>query len=130
MKVPNEVTSLQLSKRLRELDVKQGYSLFYWDDSKEDPRLLYYKEINEMHEKFHSAIWDYFSAFTASELLDLLPEVIKLPEVFYITMDCDKHIYYENHDKTKEIYASEDIDTPIESMAKMLIHLIENGLMK
>ena len=72
MNLESQVTSLELSKKLHELGVKQE-SLFYW-----------YKDNNEWlldyNERLLIEFRENYSAFTASELLELLPHRITIKE--------------------------------------------------
>lgn len=73
MKLENQVCSLDLSKQLKELGIKQK-SLFYWI-KEEEPYIWYNSNNHPMKvEKF------YFSAFLATELLELLPSRISTIE--------------------------------------------------
>ena len=71
MELQNQVTSLELSKRLKELNVKQE-SLFYWvktvvDGNENWDLRMSKKESLELHLQ-GKLISEYYSAFTASEL--------------------------------------------------------------
>ena len=119
------VTSLELSKRLKELGVKQE-SLFYWINFEENrPEVCYFRETNFTNT--HK-----ISAFLASELGEMLP--------YYIEYDSDKpgdQIYgqmefakcadgewwicYFNGPTQKE-------KSMADTLGKMLIHLIEKDL--
>jgi len=157
MKLEDQVTCLELSRKLRELDIKQGYTMFYWDDSKDTPRLLYYKEIKEMHEKFQGAICDYYSAFTASELFQILPNCVATSEndpfnnyrlaiwkflhienplelrMVYncaINYECDTHLATDNAWDRKYLIKNIWDKNPANAFAKMLIYLIEQKLIE
>lgn len=154
MKLEDQVCSLKYAKRLKELGVKQK-SLFYWVSSRWD------KTGNKRH-RIHEGIPEYAkgemgekynfleinSAFTASELGEMLPEKLihiengnsgKKYEVeleFYTNF---KECWYENEDKTcpcgcgtffnKSLYIGED-KTEVNARTKMLIYLLENKLIK
>src|SRR5271157_5159686 len=64
MNLEKQVTSLELSKKLKELGIKQ-HSIFWWNQN----------EIccSEPSENYNGEYW---SAFTTAELLDLLPHNI------------------------------------------------------
>jgi len=120
MKLEKQVCSLELAKRLKELKIKQE-SLFQWCDISGKAWLYYGKIINSPEMRC--------SAFTVAELGELLPDFIKTREEnYFITMDCDKHICYENMEKTSEIHFMDNFDkfTEADARAKMLIYLIEN----
>ena len=78
MKLEDQVCSLELAKKLKELGVKQE-SLFYWFDS---DLLDIHKEIIKVHfnvpfkkrlQASQTSYCRYVSTFTASELGELLP---------------------------------------------------------
>lgn len=124
MNIEDQVCSLELAKRLKELGVEQK-SYFAYEERENG-----YLEI--FHSKATSCANKYYSAFTVAELGEILPSTIKKnTNLFYITMDCDKCPYYEDMPKTKEIYSEmgEENDTEADARAKMLIYLIENGLL-
>lgn len=127
-----QVVSLEISKQLRALDVGHGKSIFYWDDSKDNPRLLFYKELNAMHDNFKASEWDYYSAFTVAELGEMLPASIVYDD-FDLILGIAKIV-----NEWITIYYEEDSPAPIDfrastladSMGLMLIYLIENGHVK
>jgi hypothetical protein len=126
-----QVVSLELARRLHELEVKQE-SLFYWRDRN------YIENKEEGYELIYSpgtfnecsvTIYDYYSAFTASELLKMLPSSINdwicriesnngLWEIKYCDHHGEKLFWICNHTNI------------INALAKMLIHLIEQGIVK
>lgn len=75
MKLEQQTTNLELSRKLKELGVKQT-SLFYWN------RVHPFGE-NDWEVGLHSPSinsiksGDAYSSFTASELGELLPEIVK-----------------------------------------------------
>src|SRR5260221_4495003 len=73
MDIEKQVCSLELAKRLKELKVKQK-SLFYWI-REDDPYIWYNNNNHPMYcEKF------YYSAFTPSELSELLPNRVSITD--------------------------------------------------
>lgn len=124
------VCSLELSKRLKELGVKQE-SYFYWWQCEEyycsDEKCKYRHGGIETSEADNL---ENYSAFTASELGELLP--IKLNEKYLLQRRCARNgwwIYYSNCNKEddKNAYWSAN---EANARAKMLIHLLENNLME
>lgn len=132
MELEKQVTSLEISKRLKELGVKQE-SLFYWVENFRGIQLSGKDNVNiewSIHPSSNIGNW---SAFTVSELGEMLPSGFKFKsKSFYIAMDCDKNIFYEDMPKTEEIYSGQgdSEDTEANSRAKMLIYLIENKLIE
>jgi len=148
MKLEDQVIDLSYAQRLNKLGVLQ-YSLFYWYRIEyklrlEIDELTGVETKTEIEYKFvvanptttyvdHDGAW---SAFTVSELLDLLPKKIKLedeeedlPLVMRYTEDDNIgwDVYYKFNYYTfmDEFFH----DTKLENaLAKMLIHLIENKL--
>jgi hypothetical protein len=132
MNIEDQVTSLELSKRLYELEVKQdGFFSWYYQKHDEENNFYYGKDgYFEIYYgvQFPSKGYLYYSAFTASELLELLPREIDddigfLQELILIK----RNQYY-----CVEYYTYNEIDqidkNPSNALAKMLIHLIENNL--
>lgn len=128
MKIEDQVVSLKLSKKLKELGVNQE-SLFYWVYDKD----LYYhgKKTNLFHvqllNKEMNKLYDEsYSAFTTEELIKMIPKHLTFiidfdpPGIFTIR-------FWENeYDHAIEI-SNESLTNLI---AKMIIYLIENNLYK
>lgn len=149
MNLETQVLSLELSKRLNELGIKQK-TLFTWQigaDEKPVLNISFMGEINSID----------YSAFTAGELLQILPYHIlsKEPEPFnsyrlYISgsvivknPECidpvRTHIVtYRNdtYDMSKSICENEKFlyrfydENSANALGKMLIFLYENGLLQ
>lgn len=113
------VTSLELSKKLKELGVKQE-SEFYW--SKEG------SVFNPINPKYNMHVL--CSAFLASELGEILPENFGDGEYLYDIHFAKvlKKWYATGHDTTKKHYIHFTADTDANARAKMLIYLIEQKL--
>lgn len=109
MKLEEQVVSLELSKKLRELGVKQE-SLFYWKIEEDEPYIVMH---NSRYKIGHT-----ISAFTVAELGEMLPEKV-----------CWRG--YTNYDGKWSFEFGDfkaQSETEAESRAKMLIYLIENNL--
>jgi hypothetical protein len=125
MNLEKQVTSLDLSKHLKELGVNQE-SLFYWrvnhDGFEDDKKIIFSPGV------FHNnavTLNIFYSAFTASELLEMLPmwsDLAKRDKNDYIARVFDKS--YD--EKSYHSFA----ETASDSFAKMIIHLIENKLIE
>ncbi len=76
MNIEMQVTNLSISKRLKELDIKQK-SLFYWIRAETDKNIEAYglTYISLMFDKKEN-FKEINSAFTASELIDMLPHMV------------------------------------------------------
>jgi hypothetical protein len=154
MELSKQVVSLELSKKLKELGVKQE-SAFNWCNK-------VFKRVSE-----GEITIDYYliygqdgwvsdvliSAFTAAELGNLLPARIDIQNdltkweislreelgnpmtdpAWLGLMKTDKpekreHLWNCNYGEDGESYIEESADTLADAMAKMLIYLIENNL--
>jgi len=132
MNLESQVTSLELSKKLKELGVKQE-SLFYWERCShfgvnnnfsiiyEPTHDLITYEFGDCH-CIHSSHEYTYSAFTASELLELLPLFSgSIPNI--IKTEKYTSSYFNQEIK----FNDENLSN---SLAKMLIHLTENKLIE
>lgn len=128
MKLEDQVCSLELAKRLKELLVKQASAFYWlnvhWEEGRE-PRWCLLKS-EELNGERWRELKVGFSAFTVAELFDLLPCQVTvnkyLSKGVSIRFDCVEHISIEN-------YAIHDDRLP-DCMTKMLIHLIGGGFVK
>lgn len=122
----NHVTNLELSKKLKELGVKQR-STFYWH--KNIGNQFYIKRMLIHTVNVKSDI----SAFTASELGEILPKrLIGDHPLWYLTIHCNDNYYnvgYETFNgKIEKDFEARDKNMT-NAMAKMLIYLIEQKLL-
>ncbi len=126
MTLEQQVCSLELAKRLKELGVKQE-SLFYWSEQlrkviSREQFLSYepYDFEKLQDDSFREAVDRTYSAFTVAELGEMLGSRI------------NSITYYSNLKKycwekeTKPVYVNSD--TEADARAKMLIYLLENKL--
>jgi len=117
-----KTTSLQLSKRLKELGVKQD-SYFWYKVGKSTGKhnLLTEKEFNGTD----TAFFNYYSAFTAEELIDLLPQGYVAGNTFFREAE-QEYICFKRGSKITDkcIYS----DTLTNAMAEMVIFLKTNNL--
>ena len=154
MELESQVTSLDLSKKLNELGIKQD-SLFCYQPIKDEMPSIWPRKFN-LNEFAHPSNDERLAAFTAHELGEILPNRITTKEnepfnsftiIFkkFISVDEDLNrannwiINYECDSTeinginawlcrklTKSIYDPNLAN----AMAKIIIFLIENGLMK
>lgn len=157
MNLEKQVCSLELAKKLKELGVKQQ-SLVYWlniqhcvhtkvkkneygmDEAELDENgNVIIEKIDYRIELGSAYAWDIkekdtWSAFTVAELGEILPtKIIIKGKDFFISMDCEKQVFYQEfHCNEDELYPPDinDNDNEANARAKMLIHLIENKLME
>lgn len=136
MNIEQHVTSLEISKRLKELGVKQK-SMFMWDyDGKLRVGIIqaisphiktaYPDEIEIIK------VEDCYSAFLASELGELLPKrLIGDHPLWYLTIHCNDNYHnvsYETFNgRIQEDQGARDKNLA-DAMGKMLIYLLENKL--
>jgi len=127
MKIEDQVCSLELAKKLKELGVKQE-SLFYWQQSYQEMKggqTASFFEITQVKKESKKGMMC-FSAFTVAELGEMLPKnyvVIKKEKGFESwkldTKNYELETMYPNNIKA---------DTEADARAKMLIYLLENKL--
>ncbi len=124
MKLKNQVCSLELSKKLKELGVEQE-SLFYWVENYPGVWNIRY----EREKVYHTFV----SAFTVAELGERLPFGVmsihidtRFNKDYAELKGGDWFCRNETRGKRKYIYAKTEAD----ARAKMLIYLIENKLIK
>ena len=136
MKIENQLTNLELSRKLEKLGVKQE-SLWWWIDghlkvidgrnTTVEPYILLDSEMEELKSR-EPIVMGYYSAFTVAELGEMLPERYSTVKQFG-KYRCFK---IQNGDENGRFTAqiSDDAKTEANARAKMLIYLIENGLLK
>jgi hypothetical protein len=120
MNLQEIVIDFEYAEKLKELKVKQE-SLCNYDDFK---HFFYSSEVGNIPENY--------SAFTSDELLEMLPDYIEF-NLYYSWLKIGKYKKHNNYYYTV-IYDSlkeniEDIKFS-NALAKMLIYLIENSLIK
>ena len=125
LKLEEQVISLDLSKRLKELGFEQE-SLFYWRTSSTSDSLAHLT-YGLLDTKFSI----YYSAYTCAELGEMLPQYIEVQVgIFYLRIE-KENIYwkcgYAKFDSKNFLFGEQSL-TEAEARAKMLIYLKENGL--
>lgn len=127
MKLEDQVCSLDLAKRLKELGVKQE-SLFYWKQGNSD-LFIGYRTISESAPTIASA-------FTVAELGEMLPEHIRLDSkdlpqyCFIVPGNMGSGLWTIEYSDYEEGTPTFTAETEADARAKMLIYLIENKLME
>lgn len=119
MKLEQQVVSLELAKRLKELGTKQE-SLWYYDG-------------NHNLVMFGNYVTDeYIAAFTVAELGEMLP--VEVRNNFLVCekdtdgKDVDWTVRYHPYDVDEFRMPSQVAETEAGARAKMLIYLLENNL--
>jgi len=160
MNLEQQVCSLELAKRLKELGIKQE-SLFCHQPIKNEKPRVWPRNFN-LNEFAHPSIDERIAAFTLIELLEILPNriTININEPFNsFILKIEKSFHVEQYDIDKGIFDKKDMyianyhcdSTAIvghdawmrrcltdnkwdhnaaNSCAKMLIYLLENRLIK
>lgn len=127
MNLESQVCSLELSKRLKELGVKQK-SLFYWIRVETENKnidgfgLTYIINIFKPIQNFK----EIYSAFTVSELGEILPDnCYTQKNCARITVDWICHHIID--DDQEDIWIGE---SEADARAKMLVYILKNKLME
>ncbi len=132
MNLQDQVTSLELSKRLKELGVKQD-SLFHWFSSQRKNIQCW----GVMYSTYDD-IPDRYSAFTSSELGEMIPTILQpdTPSKSDFKFDSCKvdnenrwmvAYFYDFYRPPKMMFIE---NTEANARAKMIIYLLENKLME
>lgn len=137
MKLEDQVTNLELSKKLKELGVKH-VSVFYWYQPLGKEWSLHYIDYN--HQETDTKIFlkmnsEAIAAFTVAELGELLPDVIGsnsasgTDRIILMGKIKDQYqVFIQNNNSTRfPLFYS---DKEANARAFMLIHLLENGMIE
>lgn len=138
MKLEQQVCSLELSKRLKELGVKQE-SLFYWYGEWYDPNPPFREKAKRWYIELagyvspEKDIEDTFSAFTVAELGEMLPMIVNNNDDtnwLYTTKHDDGYSvqYGSIENNSFNIVYEQYSDTEADARAKILIYLLENDM--
>lgn len=135
MKLENQVCSLELSKKLKELGLKQE-SLFYWQyNLMKREFIIVPKSLTKVeYENIKNTDYPVFSAFNVAELGEMLPNWVNICRLGKISGKnsgkyCCNYNFIGDVDDDKD--SIETIaDTEANARAKMLIYLLENKLIK
>jgi hypothetical protein len=130
MKIKEQCVSLELAKRLKKAGIKQ--ESFFWFAFCDDKWTLCQKDDDFF---YNDANLDpnVCSAFTATELGELLPSMIKLGNAhFFLTMNETRQVFYQNPPDEEEYWDFEmNLDhTEADSRASMILHLLKYNLME
>lgn len=128
MKLEQQVTSLEISKRLKELGVKQE-SYFQWYEL--------YGDNNWTLAPLNKSGNNTVSAFTVAELGEMLPDYVATDHLYSLQQTRNWTVVAERKLRYhisywflgKEILHSIDDDSEANARGKMLIYLLENNLL-
>lgn len=126
MKLEDQVCSLELAKRLKELGVKQE-SLFYWFTN----QLVYRCDLSKW-EKCKKYI---FSAFTVGELGEMLPKRLEITihdvsHINAIGIQIGQEYCFRDEFQPPTFEKRFELVTEADARAKLLIFLLKNKLLK
>lgn len=142
MTLEQQVSNLELSKKLKELGVEQEGSFFAWWERYRNTPLLTYKQFKQ------TPLYKRTSAFTVAELGEMLPLFIdgewysapvnkgkgtKRYKLYFAKNEHDEYFveYQEWSLRTQDAYElliQRSADTEADARATMLIYLLENKL--
>jgi len=146
MKLEQQVVSLELAQKLKELGVKQE-SFFKWGNFTTDNGIAWNLYVPpEFNKVPHPDMWIHgISAFTVAELGEMLPYRIGEYDLrFWSVQFAGEHHKYcgylvDKEDGSHFMNSRTDgmgnnvafmADTEADARAKMLVYLLENGLIK
>jgi len=134
MKLEDQVCSLELAKRLKELGVKQE-SLFQWRRwSPKDGSTYIDNEWRISIFKDSTGKYEVVSAFTVAELGEMLPAELPDEDMVLLMKKCREtpthRVFYHHPNFVTEKEYVTIHHTEANARASMLIHLIENKLME
>ena len=138
IELKDQLSSLKLSKRLKELWVKQE-SFWWWTESiSENGKITNSlcqntggKETIAFSKRVLKCEYSYYSAFTVAELGEMLPKTIDGDRVIIIQRTYDDQWTVDYRNKKASPCPIVEIDKNLANVcAKMLINLIEKGLVK
>jgi len=124
MKLENQVVSLELAKKLKELDFKQE-SLYYWA---EDENFIVTKDKIENSQDWRD---NYFiPAYTGAEFDEILPDILsRFCKDYYLSSYRYEGVSYcKYEDERGEDNIIKKSDTKVNAKAKMAIYLKENKI--
>jgi hypothetical protein len=124
MKLEQQVCSLELAKKLKELGIDDYNSLFHWRyGGKSKPELQRFNRSHTGHELTNNddVTFEWCSAFTVAELGEMLPQYFSNTKVEPFLFEG-----YIQDIGNKEEFSG---DTEANCRANMLIYLLENNLL-
>jgi hypothetical protein len=124
MKLQDQVVSLELSRKLKSLNVEQE-SLHYWANTVGQTDQSCWR----IEPKIEDAAMEYMSAFTVAELGELIPMGFPLPERFSDIRNGVMKSFravFTFHEAIIEIIDNSEANI----RAKMLVYLLENKLIQ
>ncbi len=139
MKLEQQVCSLEIAKKLKDLGMKQE-SLFWWGSGIDGAEIL--KRDSDFNLgayplKYNGSWKGVFSAFTVAELGEMLPQTIKIKKVKYqlfvsVAMDKQWFVVYANENDYEDNapFPFMMCHSEADARGKMMIYLLENKLIE
>ena len=131
MQLEQQVSNRELSIKLRDLGVKQD-SYFWWHTPIREG--FGYPVIRSSTNTYRDGTEPNCSAFTCSELGEMLPKYVGVPQRQYFDyrseekIELEKPLWYWSVGGDFTKYSSGLADTEADARAKMLVYLLENEL--
>lgn len=120
MTLENQVVSLDLAKKLKELGVKQN-SLFHWYISTGGTEISYYEQ-SYFERSYGVTVLESYSAFTVAELAGMVTPFMDSDGFSGIAhKDVPKHLQLDDKNMFATLYSPD-------YLAELLIYLLENNL--
>jgi hypothetical protein len=124
MKLKQQVCSLELAKRLKELGVKQE-GFFVWSGH---TATLLRNDAWAERDVYPSKEGLYYAAFTVAELGEMLPHSLTLGSgTYFLTCEKNPDLWWLQYPGTKKV-ERQKAPGEADARALMLIHLLENNL--
>jgi hypothetical protein len=126
MKFERQVCSLELAKKLKELGVRQE-GIHTWQRRRHDKQ--YELDPGGSFETADDDAW--FSAFTVAELGEMLPASVVSGKTEFDAARLGRWVAAQTEGSSGYFHGDgEYANTEADARAKMLIHLLENGILK
>jgi hypothetical protein len=132
MKIENQVCTLEQSKKLNELGVMQGCSLFFFDSSLTDNKIRFNSYHKDGHYKNAQSC---YSAFTVAELGIMLPrnfasfycgyDIWRVANTFNYANGHDNFLDQLVYTGTSKTFICINENNEAKARAALLIHLVE-----
>lgn len=131
MKLEQQVVSLELAKRLKELGVRQEAAFCWVLRPRTDEYVIRLREAWLELETERRVKYDFYAAFTVAELGTLLPGTIGIKsEVYRLSVEWMQGLWRVSYQSTGEgeFLCEQFAAKEAESRGDMLAYLIENNL--
>ncbi len=124
MKIEEQVISLELAKKLKELGVKQDMEAHssYWVNLRGDWRFM---TMDDGEDSPSQTTYEWAKAFTVAELLDIAPPGTSVLKRTEVETNSNPRYYVETPDHYRK---SDWHENPAEALGLMLAFLYENNL--